>query len=83
MNYEKYLIKKGKLDLLSSLNALDKKLLNKALKNSEMNSIEELKDGILEEFEMSLDMSKDDLRDWLTMKIQNGCRLINKTLKIF
>ena len=60
MNYEKYLIKKGKLDLLSSLNALDKKLLNKALKNSEMNSIEELKDVILEEFEMSLDMSKYD-----------------------
>ena len=60
MNYEKYLIKKGKLDLLSSLKALDKKLLNKALKKSGMNSIEELKDGILEEFEMSLDMSKDD-----------------------
>ena len=60
MNYEKYLIKKGKLDLLSSLKALDKKLLNKALKDSGMDSIEELKDGILEEFEMSLDMSKDD-----------------------
>lgn len=29
MNYEKYLIKKDKLDLLSSLKALDKKLLTK------------------------------------------------------
>ena len=31
MKYEKYSIKKGKLDLLSSLQALDKKLLNKIL----------------------------------------------------
>lgn len=29
MNYEKYLIKKDKLDLLSSIKALDKKLLTK------------------------------------------------------
>jgi len=29
MNYEKYLVRKDKLDLLSSLKALDKKLLTK------------------------------------------------------
>lgn len=32
MKYDKYLVKKDKLDLLSSLQALDKKLLNKKLK---------------------------------------------------
>ena len=60
MKYEKYLIKKGKLDLLSSLKSLDKNLLNKTLKESGMSSLEELKNAIIEEFEMSLDMSKDD-----------------------
>lgn len=60
MKYKEYLIKKDKLDLLSSLKALDKKLLNKTLKESGMNSIEELKNGIIDEFETCLDMSKDD-----------------------
>ena len=32
MNYEKYLIKRGKEDLLSSLRALDKDLLNEKFK---------------------------------------------------
>lgn len=32
MNYEKYLVKKGKTDLLSSLKALDKKVLNEKMK---------------------------------------------------
>ena len=60
MNYEKYLVKKGKLDLLSSLKALDKKLLDKTLKDLGIDSIEELRDRIIEEFEMVLDASKDD-----------------------
>lgn len=33
MDFDKYIIKKGKTDLLSSLNALDKKLLQKKRKN--------------------------------------------------
>ncbi len=61
MDYEKYLVKKGKLDLLSSLNGLNKELLDKALKDSGVDSVEELKEGILEEFEATLDLSKDDM----------------------
>lgn len=36
MKYEKYLIKKEKLDLLSSLKLLDKKIINKKLKEYEL-----------------------------------------------
>lgn len=36
MNYEKYLIKKDKLDLLSSLKALDKKIINKVMKEYDL-----------------------------------------------
>ena len=61
MKYEKYLIKKGKLDLLSSLKALDENIVNKAMKEYDLNSIEELKEYIIEDFEMCLDMSKDDM----------------------
>lgn len=60
MKYEKYLIKKEKLDLLSSLKLLDKKIINKKLKEYELKNINELKDYIIEDFEMCLDMSKDD-----------------------
>ena len=61
MNYKKYLIKKGKLDLLSSLKLLDKKIINEKLKEYELNNINELKDYIIEEFETCLDMSKEDM----------------------
>ncbi len=60
MNYEKYIIKKDKLDLLSSLKALDKKIINKKLREYDLANINELKEYIIEEFEMCLDMSKDD-----------------------
>lgn len=61
MQYEKYLIKKGKLDLLSSLKALDKKLLNEKIEEFGANDIYELRDYIIDSFEDCLDMSKDDL----------------------
>lgn len=61
MKYEKYLIKKDKLDLLSSLKALDKKLLNKKLKELGVDNIKELKEYIIDSFEMCLEMSKDDM----------------------
>ena len=60
MKYEKYLIKKEKLDLLSSLKLLDKKIINEKLKEYGLKNINELKDYIIEEFETCLDMSKDD-----------------------
>ncbi len=60
MRYEKYLIKKEKLDLLSSLKSLDKKIVNEKIKEYGLNNISELKDYIIEEFETCLDMSKDD-----------------------
>ena len=60
MKYEKYLIKKEKLDLLSSLKLLDKKIINEKLKEYGLENVNELKDYIIEEFKMRLDMSKDD-----------------------
>lgn len=61
MKMEKYLIKKGKLDLLSSLKALDKKLLEEKFEEYEVSSLSELKDSILNDFEFYLDSSKDDI----------------------
>ena len=60
MNYERYLIKRGKLDLLSSLEALDKELLNEKFEEFGVNDIYELKDYILDDFEFCLNESKDD-----------------------
>ena len=44
MKYERYLIKKEKLDLLSSLKLLDKKIVNEKLKEYGLKNINELKD---------------------------------------
>lgn len=60
MKYEKNLIKKEKLDLLSSLKLIDEKIINKKMKENDVDSIEELKEYIINEFEFCLDMSKDD-----------------------
>lgn len=60
MKYEKYLVKKGKTDLLSSLQALDKKILDKKMKEYNVNDIYELKDYILTFFEYCLNEAKDD-----------------------
>lgn len=61
MKYDKYLIKKDKIDLLSSLKSLNKKLLDEKLEEFGVENIKELKEYIIEEFEMCLDMSKDDI----------------------
>ena len=58
---ERYIIKKGKTDLLSSLKALDKKLLKEKLEEKALDDINELKEYIIDDFEMILDMSKDDI----------------------
>lgn len=60
MKYEKYLIKKEKLDLLSSLKLLDKDIINEKLKEYELENVNELRDYIIEDFKMCLDISKDD-----------------------
>ena len=61
MKYEKYLVKKNKIDLMSSLKALDEKLLTKKIKEFGVNNIKELKEYIIDNFEYCLDMSKDDM----------------------
>ena len=61
MKYEKYLIKKGKTDLLSSLKSINKKIINSKLKEYDLDNIEELKDYIIEEFEFRLNFSKPDI----------------------
>lgn len=60
MDYKKYLIKKDKCDLLSSLKLLDKKITNKMMKEFGLEDIDELKEYIIDNFKLCLDMSKDD-----------------------
>lgn len=60
MNFDKYIIKKGKTDLRSSLEALDKKLLHKKMKEFGVDSLKEMCEYIIDFFEVCLDMSKDD-----------------------
>lgn len=58
---ERYIIKKGKTDLLSSLKALNKKLLKEKLEEKALDDINELKEYIIDDFEIILDRSKDDI----------------------
>jgi len=61
MNYKKYLIKKDKEDLLSSLKKIDKKIINERLDLYGLDSINELKKYIINNFKMCLEASKDDV----------------------
>lgn len=59
---EKYLIKKdNKTDMLSSLEKVDKKIIDKKLKEYDIKTINELAKYIIEEFKETLEMTKDDL----------------------
>ena len=59
---EKYLIKKdNKTDMLSSLEKVDKKIIDKKLKEYDIKTIKELAKYIVEEFEETLEMTKDDM----------------------
>ena len=60
MNFDKYIIKKGKTDLRSSLEALDKKLLKEKMDEFGVDNLKEMRDYIIDFFEVCLDMSKDD-----------------------
>lgn len=60
MNYNKYLVKKEKTDLLSSLKQVNKKIINEELEDKALDNIKELKEYIIDDFELCLEMSKDD-----------------------
>lgn len=59
---EKYLIKKdNKTDILSSLEKVDKKIIDKKLKECDVKTIKELSKYIIDEFKVTLEMTKDDV----------------------
>lgn len=59
---EKYLIKKdNKTDVLSSLEKVDKKIIDEKLKEYDIKTIKELSKYIIENFEEVLEISKDDM----------------------
>lgn len=60
MNLKKYLIKKDKTDLLSSLKALDGKIVKEEMEKRGVQSLDELKDDIIDDFETCLEISKND-----------------------
>lgn len=58
---EKYLIKKGKTDMISSLKKVNKKIVDENMEEYDVNSIEELAKKIIEEFKEILSSTKDDI----------------------
>lgn len=60
IDYEKYKVNKGKTDIVSSLKALDKKIIKEKMKQGRFDSIKELASDLLETFEMLLSCCKDD-----------------------
>lgn len=60
MDYEKYLIKKDKDNLLSSLKQLDKDIIESKIKEHDLKNVEELKEYIIENFKFCIECSKDD-----------------------
>ena len=61
MWFKEYLIKKGDTDLLSSLKALDKKIVDDRLEEYGIESLEELKGNIIDEFKICLESSSHDI----------------------
>ena len=60
MDLKKYLVKKGKVDLLSSLKALPEKTLKKKLEEKIADDIDELKEDIIDMFEITLEFAADN-----------------------
>lgn len=59
---EKYLIKKdSKTDVLSSLEKVDKEIINNKLKDYDIKTLKELSEFIIEDFKETLEMAKDDM----------------------
>ena len=61
MEFEKYAIKKDKTDMLSSLKLVNKKIIKEKIIQYGVDTIEELADEIIEDFDVTLDISKDDI----------------------
>ena len=61
MKYDKYIIKKDKTDLLSSLKALNKDIINESLEDYDLDNIEDLKEYIIDSSAFCLSASKTDL----------------------
>ena len=58
---EKYLIKKEKTDMLSSLKKVNKKIIDEKMEEYDVDSIEELAKYIIEEFKELLSSAKNDI----------------------
>lgn len=73
MKLEKHVITKEKTDLLSSLKKIDKKIIDEAFDEYDVDSLEELKESIIEEFEYLLNTAKSDIltRYYFTKLIEN------------
>ena len=61
IDYEKYAVKKNKTDLLSSLKAMNKEIIDERLKEYDLENIQELKDYITHDFADCLEYAKDDI----------------------
>lgn len=61
MDLEKYVIKKDKMDMLSSLKLVANNLINETLEELDLHSIKELSEYLIDEFETVLNLSKDDM----------------------
>jgi len=68
MKIKKYLIKKDKTDLMSALKQLDNNIIKNMLKETELNSLEELYDYIIDGFKYLIEMSKEDIFTQLYFK---------------
>ena len=62
MKHEKYIIiKDDNTDMVSSLKKIDKNIIKEAMKEHDANDIEELAEEIISMFEITLQVSKDDI----------------------
>lgn len=81
---EKYLIKKEKTDIVSSLKKVNKKIVDEKMKEYDVNSIEELAKKITEEFKKILSSTKDDIFTQMFFQrlVNNENSMIFSALKI-
>jgi hypothetical protein len=61
MWFIKYLVKKDKLDLISSLESLDKEIIEEAMDFYEVDKMSDLKNKIIEEFKFCFEVSAKDI----------------------
>ena len=58
---KKYIIKKTKTDMITSLKALNKTVLKEQYNKHGVDNINDLKEAIIDKFKLVLDLSKDDI----------------------